>query len=80
MRGSENLFPEDFVREFKPLEDVAFGQTPARFEVNGPARGIMGQLYDIVFENITKDIAISNNTWKLTFEGDFTEPEEEGKE
>ena len=80
MRGSENLFPEDFVREFKPLEDVAFGQTPARFEVNGPARGIMMTLYDIVSEKITKDITISNNTWKLTFEGEYAEPEEEAKQ
>ena len=51
-----------------------------RFEVNGAnARGIIMELYDIVSDKVTKEITISNNTWKLTFEGGYTEPEEEGE-
>lgn len=75
-RGSDTVFPEGFTREFKPLEDMAF----RRFEVNGSnARGIIMELYDIVSDKVTKEITISNNTWKLTFEGGYKEPEEEGE-
>ena len=65
---------------FRPVPNLQLTGKPTRFVVNGEAFGVICTLYDVIRVHLDENVKVGKNSWKLKFEGGFSETEYESKE